>query len=721
MTSETPAAGPAQPGPASTPPPAVDPPSPSTPVADSAVEDKPPSRDEAMGNLRHDADLSSARGNRLIADQTARLGPVTNINVFEGEFSVDGDFVAGVGGRRGPRRTGRIRVDAAQVADVDNYVPPAGFDDGVNSLDHNNVLFLSGAARTGRLSRALATVVAVLRAKGLPLDVFELRGNVLGNMAWRVPKGPCGYLVVDRAVRGKQAADSVDEPWLNYAADQLRQQGSFLVVVTGPVRGSLSAAPSRAVYVLEDLELPDPLDIVRKRVTAEVPWAEDGLDALLDDTELADILDERDDPRFATRAARCVIDALRTGADLRQAVARLRDADEQVGEWLGTDPDTAEIGLVVATAALEGSTYLNISDAAVALYRELGGGSAAITPRYVRTLTAERGWIEWVAPDDGPPVLRFRHAALRQAVLLRTWFELDGARAKVLQWLTKLADHPDVEVRARAAGAAGVLATSDFEHALYQYLLPWASARSATLRQSAGLGLNVAGTVGGDTEAIWRHVEHWAEQRGTTPKARNLAVTAALAACGPIGVAEPDRALRVLRVLLHEADWWALAAASIGAHMLLDEGQVGPVLDALLEWSEPPSAEEPAVKALTVFAFAAGEPAAAVDAPGDRPVLVDVAADHRDALPELWGRALASEVVRPLATEALRTWIRAADEHPSTRPVVLDLLGGIADRGARDYQRVLHLLRGWAQSADDPSDVAADFHDDLVEAGELSA
>ncbi|NUT95941.1 MAG: hypothetical protein HOY78_28345 [Saccharothrix sp.] len=673
-----------------------------------------------MGNLRHDADLSSARGNRLIADQTARLGPVTNINVFEGEFSVDGDFVAGLGSRRGPRRTSRILVDAAQMADVDNYVRPVGFTEGVDMLDRNNVLLLSGAARTGRRSRALATVVAVLQAKGLPLEVSELRGNVLGNMAWRVPNGPGGFLVVDRAVRGKHTADAVDDRWLNYAADQLRERGNFLVVVTGPVQGSLSTAPSRAVFVLEDLELPDPLEIVRKRVAAELPWAAEEFDALLDDTELADILDERDDPRFATRAARRVIEALRGGTDLREAIAKLRNADEQVGEWLGTDPDNVEIGLVLATAALEGSTYLNISDAAVELYRALGNATATITPRYVRTLTAERGWIEWVAPDDGPPVLRFRHAALRQAVLLRTWFELDGARAKVLEWLTKLADHPDVEVRARAAGAAGVLATSDFEHALYQYFLPWASAKSPTLRQSAGLGLNVAGTVGGDTEAIWRHVEYWAEQRGTTARARNLAITAALAACGPIGVAEPHRALRVLRVLLHEADWWALAGASIGAHMLLEEGRVSPVLDALLEWSEAPSTDEPAVKALAVFTFAAGEPAL-VGAPDGRPVLLDAAADHRDVLPELWGRALASEVVRPLATEALRTWVETADRHPSSRPVVLDLLGGIADRGRRDYERVLHLLRGWGQAADDPSDAAADFYDDLVEVGGVPA
>jgi len=718
MSDETPAAGPE---PRSIPlPPTTAPPSAASADDDAgagAGADQPPSRDEALGNLRDDANLSSARFNHLINDQTARLGPVTNINIFEGEFAVDGDFVAGPGSRRAPHRATRIRVDAAQLADVDNHVSANGFEGGVDSLNDKNVLFLSGPARTGRRSRALTTVVGVLRRNGLPVEVFELRGHVLGNMSWRVPQGQCGLLVLDRAGRGKQAADLVDDRWLEYAAGRLREQGSFLIVVTGPVRGSLATAPGRTAYVLEDLELPDSLEIVRKRVTAEVPWVSDDLEDLLAATDLADILDERDDPAFATRVAKAVVDALRTDADLGQAVARLRDPDEQVGEWLGTDPDNAEIGLVLATAVLEGSTYLSISDAAVALYRELGGGSAAITPRYVRTLTAERSWIEWVVPDDGPPVLRFRHAGLRQAVLIRAWFELDGARAKVLQWLTKLADHPDVEVRARAAGAAGVLATGDFEHALYQYFLPWASAKSVTLRQSAGLGLNVAGSVGGDTKAVWRHVEHWAEQRGTTPRARNLAGTAALAACGPLGVAEPHRALRVLRGLVHDAEWWALVPTAIGTSMLLEEGRVAPVLDALLEWSEPPSNDEPAVKALTVFAYAAEEPGAA----DDRPVLLDAAADHRDALPELWGRALACELVRPLATDALRAWIRVADDDPLTRPVVLDLLGGIADRGERDYNRLLHLLRGWAQSADDPSEAAAEFHDELVEAGELTA
>jgi hypothetical protein len=714
----------AAPEPAATPPPTPPPPE-SPPKESGDAGTLPPSRDDVLRRLRGDAaDLSNVRSGQIISEVLASL------TMIEGGISVGGDFIIGTSNsgssKPATRRTTKRRLDPKLVADeAHRYVRPVGFDSGVDVLSDNNLAIFSGPKHTGRRSRALTSLVTVMQANGLDLEIYELTGNVLGNMAWRVPQARCGFIVVDEA--RKPAAESVDDKWLTYATDRLLEQQSYLVVTTGPVSGSLATAPRRAEFVLEELELPDPIEIVRRYVADESPLLSAvDIDELIDKTELADILDERDDPRFAIRAATTLTEALRANTDPAPAISRLRNPEEQVREWLGADPDATDIAFVFATATLEGSSYLKVADAAVALYRAISNGSAAMTPRYLRKLTAERTWIESAKrPDDpdGPPVVRFRHAGLRSAVLALTWFEFDGARDKILDWLTDLAEHTDVEVRARAAGSAGVLATTDFRHGLHRCFLPWSLARSATLRQSAALGLNVVGSVGRHAEAVWTQIEQWADLVHYKDKAKNLPATAALAAGGPLGTDDPRRALRVLRTLVCDGDWGLLEPAALSTQWLLEAGRANEVLDALMDWTESTSItpDESVVKALTMFAFAAGESGSTESGTTNRPALLQIAQSHRDTLPDLWARALACEPVRPMALEALEVWVRVVDKDPSTFRDVVEMVGGIADQGDQHYSRLCHALRQWAEDVDDPSDAAADIYNELVEAGELTA
>ncbi|TCO48919.1 hypothetical protein [Actinocrispum wychmicini] len=682
--------------------PAAEPRAPADPAAGAA-----PSRAEALKGLRGTAaDFSSVRSGRIVAEGISRAGGAT-INVFQGDFAVYGGFTAG-GGRTAGRRPGR-RPTPVRLADVEYYVEPAGFESGVDTLDTQNLVIFTGKLRSGRRSQALATVRRVLECAKLDLVVHELGDEVLGDPTWRVPHARCGLLVEDRQGR----AESVDDTWLTLVAERLRDQGSFLVVATGPVRGTLATAPKRADYVVT-VDLPDPMEIVRRRVLGEQPWLSPAdLDDRLAGTELAELLDEREGPEFATRAANAVIGALRKDSDLAEAVARLRDPRDQVQEWLDSEPDVADIAFVFATAVLEGASYLHVADAAVALYRRIGTSKATTTPRYLRALTRQRSWIEYVEHVDGPPLVRFRHANLRPVVLALTWFEFDGAREAILAWLTAQAQHDDVEVRTRAAVAAGMLSTNDFGHGMHSYLKTWAASPSATLRLSAAWGLNVAGQVSDHADTVWAYLEQWADLVRYDANARDLPATAALALGGPLGAANPARALRVLRVLVCDGDWGFLAAAASTAHMLLEEGRVSEVLDALTDWTDPTAAEEPLAKALTMFTYAAAAQGA------DRPVLLLSAARFRDELAELWGRALNHMDVHEQALEGLRTWVRVADRDPTVRDDVLLMLAGVADRDHRDYDQLLHALRDWATDPDDPSAAADDFRRELSEAGEL--
>ncbi|MGW7532204.1 hypothetical protein [Amycolatopsis sp. NPDC054798] len=687
---------------------------PPAPEPASAEKETPPpsDRDQAVHDLRGQAsDLLNVQFSKIVSEAVGRLEGVSTLNIFH-EVHADGDFLAGPGSRSTSRRSGRARVQQQDLAAIEYFVPPPDFQDCVDRLDSNHLLIIADAASTGRFSRALATMREVL---GENAAVYRIPTTILGNPSWRIPHPRSGYLVVDPDNGdGKFSAGKLTDDWLAKTAERLQDEESHLVVVTGPAAGSLATTAKRDEFVVEELELPDPMDIVHKRLDGEVPWADpETLRDQLAAAGVEELLEERDNPEFAARVARAVVNAVREREDVGKAIDKLRDPTGQVREWLSQNPGSVDVALVFATAVLENASYLHVADAAIALHRQLSNGSSAtLTLRYLRKIVAERSWLELDSDEArGRASLRFKSARLRVAVLGILWLELDGAREKILTWLKNLANHTNVDVRARAAHAAGILANTDFEHGVHGYLLHWATSDSPLLQQSAAYGLNVAGAQSpGNAGIAWSYVERWADLVGE-PKIRRLPITAGLAVGGQLGTQNPRRALRVLRRLVRLGDWGLLESVAVSTQALLESGCAEEVLEALLEWTERSEDGEPEIKALTMFAFAV-TPEAGLR---ERPLLMREEHRHREVLPELWGRALANSAARVLAEDALRSWVRISDRDRSMADTVLSVLTGIADRGTTDFERVLHLLRGWACDPHDPSEQAAEFHDTLLD------
>ncbi|TQM85277.1 hypothetical protein FHX81_7756 [Saccharothrix saharensis] len=674
----------------------------------------PTSWEEALAQLMSDGNEFDVR--RALVSKLGR-GRVDNINEFHAGITVHGDFLVGSARRTYSRRATAGPVNATLLADLVNYVRPDGFESGVDLLENSHLVILSGPARTGRSSRALAMLGHVLGGARYP-EIVDLPVSVLGNSRWEPPARGRGFVVFDQPTRGGHAAHRLDDGWLTRVSGLLRDQNRFLVVVTGPPEGILASAVHRFEYVLEDLALPDPVEIVRKRVTTALPKTNGSLfDELVERTQLVDLLAERDDPHFATRVAQAVVESVRTGTDPRAAVAQLRSPHEQAAEWLSAPPPLSEIALVAATAVLEQLSYLWVVDAAVQLSRALGGGAGS-TLRYSRKLVAERTWIKRVTHPDGPDTLRFRHDDLREAVLAGLWLQLDGARGKIAAWLTRLAAHPNVEIHARAANAAGVLAAVDFDYGVHQLLLPWATDKSPVLRQGAALGLDVAGAMSGQADVFWEQVQRWADDLGATARSRHLADTAALAAAGRLGAADPERALDVLCSLVHNRQWAPMTSVSISARALVESGAVTPLLESLLDWSGTPSDEQVTAKALTVFTYAVRHTGGANDV---LPSLLVGPEHHLDLLAELWGRALDCGPVREIAENALHGWLDAADSARVPQGSVLRVLAGIADRSDDDVARLDDLITTWAFDTYPPSPTAARFHDHFLRAEGQSA
>ncbi len=526
-------------------------------------------RDTAVRNLQNQAsELSQARMGEFVSRGISQLNAET-INIFSGAY--EEEFAEGL--RKG-RRPSRVTFTEQELDEATtSFVEPPGFAGELDLLADRNLVVLAGPARTGKRTRALRLLRTTLRESGFDEVVDELPASLLANATWRVPRERTGFVVFDAPGRGDTfTAGKISEEWLQKTALRLVEAESYLVVVTGPVTGSLADAPNRAEFVLDEWELPDSLEILHRRLRDTVPSEAEDLIARLADTELGEVLAERDSPAFAVRAAKEIVEGHRAGRGLTDTVARLGSADGLVHEWLSRDPEPKDFSLVLATAVLDGAGYLKVADAAVALYKRLSG-SPPLSLQYARRLLAEHGWIQLVPSEDPrrAPTIRFRHARVRPAVLGVVWSTYDGAREKVLAWLRHLAEHSDVEVRAGAAQAIGILAQQDFQHSVHGYLQPWGRDSSLLLRQTAAQGLNVAGVLGNDQKA-WSLLEDWAEA-AYPENTENLCTTAALAAGGPLGIREPWRALGVLRDFVTCPDKWdVLSSVAASAGALLGAG-----------------------------------------------------------------------------------------------------------------------------------------------------
>ncbi|WP_345672964.1 hypothetical protein, partial [Streptomyces phyllanthi] len=490
-----------------------------------------------------------------------------------------------------------------------------------------------------------------------------------------------------------------------------------LVLTAGHDLAVLAAGPGSEHVARHTLEPVDPLAVVERRVLGHGGSrdAYEELHALLARTGAVEVLREQPAAGTAARLA-SVISA---DGDVAAAVARLRDPSDQVRAWFDRHRAPEAVAFALAAAVLEGSGYLTVADAAVDL-------SAALSPpepappdlRFGDRLGHEQQWIRLVVPEDGslmagPPQVRFRGALLGQVVLAYAWNVLDGRRDAVLDWLRRLLSHRDLEVRARAAVAAGVLALADPHYAVHRFLTTWAGSTSWPLRQAAATALGVAGSRPETAEAVWELLHRWA-QGGASAYQRRLAGTAANAVGGFLGRTSPERAVAVLRGALDRGDdWGTLPSVAWGGVHLVHQGQAGPLLDAYLEWSEPQDLSPMVVKTLSAFVFVVSRPyeQPVIEADEDGPVgvpgvpvLLSSLPEHQGRLAELWARALARKPVQDTALEALREWIDVhADRSPGALDALARLLVSVARRPGRHRERLLWWLQKWAVNRERPS------------------
>ncbi|MGR7001571.1 hypothetical protein ACU686_31845 [Yinghuangia aomiensis] len=536
--------------------------------------------------------------------------------------------------------------------------------------------------------------------------------SALTEPGWSPAEKNCGYHVeVDEGASGSLGFGV--RP-LNVVAAALRAAGCRLVLTGGhDLALAVGGAAGSEAFACHELIPPDPLAILERRVLghAPEPEARNRLKAVLGTGNTIGALREQPAARHAVRLASVIT----ADGDLAAAVAALRDPSDQVRLWFRQHRTPEAVSFAVATAVLEDSSYLTVAEAAVKLHAALSPPEPAPPDlRFGDRLGYEQQWIRVDASPLGPPTVRFRSTLLGQAVLVHAWSTLDGRRDAVLEWLRRLLGHRDLEVRARASVAAGVLAWADHHYAEHRFLTTWAGSVSWPQRQAAATALGVAGSRPESAEAVWALLDEWARGGGSAYR-RRLAGTAANAAGGILGRTGTVRAVAVLRrVLDHGDDWGTLPAVAWGGVHLVHQGRASALLDAYLDWSAPGDRSPMVVKTLSAFLFAASRPYERASTEADVagavgvPLLLDALPENKEQVAELWARALARRPLQDSALAALREWI---DVYAPLSPDYLDriavLLTDIARKPGKHHTRLQWWLAKWAGDPEHPSAGAA--------------
>ncbi|MFC7987288.1 hypothetical protein [Streptomyces sp. NPDC057336] len=716
------------------------------PRVDAEEHDGPVSEQDALrllvdGSGRDDAERHEALRAGALADEIARRlnadasgTRIGTLALFNDSVTFGGGFHPGGtrAGASGPAVAPASAMDPAELTGhTELFLPPDGYEEAVDALRERRVLVLTGPPGSGREATAvnLLAEAQVMEDGGAGGCHWLLTPSAVLRAGWEPPVKDAGYLAVledgPDGLREFAAAFGTSGGAGQWASvvSALRSADCLLVLTGGHDLEVLAAGPGGDQVARHPVTPVDPLALVERRVLGHGggPDARAELHALLERTGATTALREQPAARNAARLA----SVIRADGDVTAAVAQLRDPSEQVRAWFNRYREPEAVAFALAAAVLEECGYLTVAEAAVHLRAALTEPETAPPDlRFADRLGHEQQWIRLELPDEsrlapGPPRVRFRNALLAQTILAYAWNALDGRRDAILQWLRRLLNHTDLQVRARAAVAAGVLALADPHYAVHRFLTTWAGSTSWPLRQAAATALGVAGSRPETAEAVWELLHRWARGDASAYQ-RRLAGTAANAVGGLLGRTAPERAVVVLRAALdREGDWGTLPAVAWGGVHLVHQRQTAALLDAYLEWSEPQDLSPMVVKSLSAFVFAVSVPyeepvvdAAGTDADRTRvpgvPVLLSELPRYPERLAELWARALARKPVQDAALDALRDWI---DDYADACPGALEAIGvlllSVARRPGRHRERLTWWLEKWAADRRSPSANAA--------------
>jgi hypothetical protein len=580
-------------------------------------------------------------------------------------------------------------------------VAPPGQTDLQNALGRWSLVFLRGAEGTGRRVAALDALLTWANASVVDEETSNV-GLIMAKPPFRDPvpdlrKG-CGYVLETSSVGGGAWDMLTFAENLRHAAEKRECR---IVIIVSSDRSSL---PGHVV----DHSAPHAPAVFDCWLKYEAEQA--GIDSnLLDEMrpEIDNDLQRVTSPVHAVNLARALIYGLRNGRTLEELRAELPTQRlESVRHRLAEDKPVLGRCFLTSVAVLNGVQESQISRAALNLAEKIKSVRSIKTEAQQPAWEKLDTWLDYAAASISPQkagggrVVRLKRPEEKETLQV-LWEDHPSIREPVIGWLKDLVkDIKQRDVQIKAAHAAGIIATFDFDIAKEAFLDPWASSHSYQDHRCAGMMLEFAA---GDADVLPRVHELLRKFAHGT---RRESLVAAHAYGSRIGLYAPEIALRYLRNIAFGRDIEVSKIVANSVGNLYWKGTAERIIREIANWvvSESSSGSYTAALVfLRLARIARGNP--------DFPALIELNPSDRlyGQLSLLWqvtlefrirtwsatNQTYRSELAIPDSWTILARWVSQYDEEPAVRSVIDRVLAD-SDAGSGHLRKALFLnLRRW--------------------------
>jgi hypothetical protein len=299
-------------------------------------------------------------------------------------------------------------------------------------------------------------------------------------------------------------------------------------------------------------------------------------------------------------------------------------------------------------------------------------------------------------------IVSFKEESAPLRLLSHITNEYDSYAKATLHWLRGLGEHPNFEVRMRAAAVAGQLAIYEFRPVREEVIVPWAKSDKQSVQKLASLALTVVAYADNEETAqqSLKILHHWSGLNNSP----RLRWTAIAAYGGYIGLLFPQEALANIEIIANSGDarFFSDIAQAL-AHLFNLGGQVSglhlDVLSALKKWSE--QGKKTPIHQLSLLVFwGIMHEARTVQNQIRQPTILWLAKQSQNAEEKvsfLLRKALDLELTRELVLAELLIWLQFVDQHQDFFKTIARIIYAIASQGEyRERLRILEYLKRWS-------------------------
>lgn len=644
------------------------------------------------------------------------------------------------------------------------YERPAAYTQALQALQQERCIVLLGKPQIGKRAMAIHLALDVRTAEAPIYELSPEENPYRQVQSLPLPTGSV-YIVDGLLYEQARALKLVQ---VNDLVNTLERKQSYLIITAQS--GASFPAGLRTLTVAPP-EIPVIL-LVEKHLGYYGTFGSAQIEKTLAAPALAELLSKALSPAQADQLAARLAQGMLDNAPVEEALHGFAEAmSGEVRAWFKQVVDDVDkAAFRIALAVFNGAQVTEVQQAAQELARLLRPEAtesrpAAEAPAFVspfkRETLSEKLDSAHARLVERPMVREYSDRALVKVVelkdesysstLLAYIWEYIELRPTLLEWLCEHATHAPLDMRLRAAGALGALASLDFEVITRRAFLKWANVdiddSEARRRQHQALGNALGVLIWNEARAeeVLGLLRAWVEDGN--PRHR----WAAARAYAQVGLRYPREAIQQWRRILEsEAHVVVRITESFGIaiphplHMSVIDAlfslflraveiphRLRPVyeqaLDGLAAWVEDDAKDNaseqvglPLFLALTAIRYPLEGnndpetwPPAMLRIVGTQPD-----SSYRRTLAELLRAALRDRYRRALAIEALQNWVESADRDPWLAEVLTALLQELLQLPAtssKERDILATRLERWATHPRTPSAVAGQLPRTLFE------